>query len=122
MKILADILREPGCGGGIIAGDFNAICPEDDGLIGKNKLVDPWVVMHGRADPDGATWGAGVGRQDSWQGANRLDKVAMTPGLGAEEMEVMRPGPIEAPGPDEKSFCIPWSDHCGLRCTFTIDI
>ena len=55
MNILADILREPGCGGGIIAGDFNAICPEDDGLIGKNKLVDPWVVIHERADPDGAT-------------------------------------------------------------------
>ena len=33
-------LREPGCGGGIIAGDFNAISPEDDGLVDKNKLVD----------------------------------------------------------------------------------
>jgi tyrosyl-DNA phosphodiesterase 2 len=31
MEILANVLREPGCGGGIIAGDFNAISPEDDG-------------------------------------------------------------------------------------------
>ncbi|KAH9019538.1 hypothetical protein EDB85DRAFT_2007713 [Lactarius pseudohatsudake] len=118
MKILADVLREPGCGGGIIAGDFNAISPEDDGLIDKNNLVDAWVALHGRADPDGVTWGVGVGRRDRL-GPGRLDKVA-TMGLKAEEMEILRPGPIEVPRPGEKSVEIPWSDHCGLRCTFTI--
>ena len=117
MEILANVLREPGCSGGIIAGDFNAISPEDDGLIDKNKLVDAWVALHGRADLDGATWGVGVERRGRL-GSGRLDKVAMM-GLKAEEIEVLRPGHIEVPRPGEKPVEIPWSDHCGLRCTFT---
>ena len=121
MEILANVLREPGCSGGILAGDFNAISPEDDGLVDKNELVDAWVALHGRgqrADPDGATWGVGVERRRG-QGLGRLDKVAMM-GLKAKEMEVLRPGHIEVPRPGEKSVEIPWSDHCGLKCTFTI--
>ncbi|KAH8997848.1 Endonuclease/exonuclease/phosphatase [Lactarius hatsudake] len=118
MEILADLLREPGCGGGLIAGDFNAISPEDDGLVDKNNLVDAWVALHGRANPDGATWGVGVERRDGL-GPGRLDKVA-TMGLKAKEMEVLHPGPIEVPRPGENPVEIPWSDHCGLRCTFTI--
>ncbi|KAG2097722.1 Endonuclease/exonuclease/phosphatase [Suillus discolor] len=117
MEILANVLREPGCSGGIIAGDFNAISPEDDGLVDKNELVDAWVALHGR-DLDGATWGVGVERRDGI-GPGRLDKVAMM-GLQAKEMEVLRPGTIEVPRPGEKPVEIPWSDHCGLRCTFTI--
>jgi tyrosyl-DNA phosphodiesterase 2 len=118
MEILANVLREPGCSGGIIAGDFNAISPEDDGLVDKNELVDAWVALHGRADPDGATWGVGVERRDGL-GPGRLDKVAMM-GLKAKEIEVLRPGHIEVPRPGEKPIEISWSDHCGLRCTFTI--
>ncbi len=119
MKILADVLREPGCGGGIIAGDFNAISPEDEGLVDENNLVDAWVTLHGRAGPGGgATWGVGVERQDGL-GPGRLDKVAMM-GLKAEEMEVLCPGRIEVPRPGEESVEIPWSDHYGLRCTITI--
>ncbi|KAG2124895.1 Endonuclease/exonuclease/phosphatase [Suillus clintonianus] len=118
MEILANVLREPGCSGGIIAGDFNAISPEDDGLVDKNGLVDAWVALHGREDPGGATWGVGVERRDRL-GPGRLDKVAMM-GLKAEEMEVLRPGHIEVPRPGEKSVEIPWSDHCGLRCIFAI--
>ena len=118
MEILANLLREPGCSGGIIAGDFNAISPEDDGLVDKNQLVDAWVALHGRADHDGATWGVGVERRDGL-GPGRLDKVAMM-GLNATEMEVLCPGPIEVPRPGEKPVEISWSDHFGLRCTFTI--
>ncbi|KAG2046714.1 hypothetical protein BDR06DRAFT_167726 [Suillus hirtellus] len=118
MEILANVLREPGCSGGIIAGDFNAISPEDDVLVDKNELVDAWVALHGRANHDGATWGVGVERRDG-MGPGRLDKVAMV-GLKAKEMEVLRPGTIEVPRPGEKLVEIPWSDHCGLRCTFTI--
>ena len=119
METLAVVLREPGCSGGIIAGDFNAISPEDNGLVKKNKLVDAWVALHGRADPDGAMWGVGVEQRDGL-GLGRLDKVAMMDSK-AEEMEVLRPGPIEVPRPgDSKPVEIPWSDHCGLRCTFTI--
>ncbi|KAI6138999.1 hypothetical protein BKA82DRAFT_4228921 [Pisolithus tinctorius] len=118
INILANALREPGCGGGIIAGDFNAISPEDDGLVDKNKLEDAWDALHGRGDLDGATWGVSVERRDGL-GPGRLDKVAMM-GLKAKEMEVLHPGPIEVPRPGEKPVEIPWSDHCGLRCTFTI--
>ncbi|KAN0128620.1 Endonuclease/exonuclease/phosphatase [Lactarius tabidus] len=118
MKILANVLREPGCSGGVIAGDFNAISPEDDGLIDNNQLVDAWVALHGRADLDGATWGVGVERRDRLR-PGRLDKVAMM-GLKAEEIKVLRPGTIEVPRPGEKPVEIPWSDHCGLRFTFTI--
>ena len=39
-------------------------------------------------------------------------------GLKAEEMEVLRPGCIEVPKREESDET-PWSDHCGLRCTFT---
>ena len=119
MKILADVLREPGCSGGIIAGDFNAISPEDEGLVDKNDLVGAWVALHGRAGPRAATWGVGVGRRDDRLGPGRLDKVAMM-GLKAEEMEVLRPGRIEVPRPGGESDENPWSDHCGLRCTFTV--
>jgi tyrosyl-DNA phosphodiesterase 2 len=113
MEILANVLREPEpeseleCSGGIIAGDFNAISPEDDELVDKNELVDAWVALHGRgADSDGA-------------GPRRLDKVVMM-GLKAKEIKVLRPGLIDVPKPGGISLNIPWSDHCGLRCTFTI--
>ncbi|KAH9992893.1 hypothetical protein BJV77DRAFT_1000439 [Russula vinacea] len=89
MKILADVLREPGCSGGIIAGDFNAISPEDEGLVDKNDLVDAWVALHGRAGPRGGT-------------AGQVGQVAMM-GLKAEEMEVIRPGRIEVPRPGGES-------------------
>lgn len=101
MEILANLLREPGCSDGIIAGDFNAISHEDDRLIDKNELVDAWVALHGRADLDGATWAVGVERRDGRK-PGRLDRVAML-GLKAKEMQVLRPGSIEVPRPGEKS-------------------
>lgn len=45
MKMLADVLRKPGCSSGIIVGDFNAVSPEDKGL------GNAWVTLHGRAGP-----------------------------------------------------------------------
>jgi tyrosyl-DNA phosphodiesterase 2 len=111
MQILAGVLRDPGCSGGIIAGDFNAIFPEDHSLVDEFELLDAWVALHGSTRPDGgATWGVGVGLKGELK-AGRLDKVAML-GLKPDEIEVLQPGLIE---PDR-----PWSDHCGLRCTFTI--
>lgn len=118
MEILAGVLREPGCGGGLIAGDFNAITPEDDGLVDKNELVDAWVALHGRTGPNGVTWGVGVELKNGLK-PGRLDKVAML-GLKAEEMEVLQLGLIHVPRPAGPPLDSPWSDHCGLRCTFTI--
>ena len=120
IEVLANILREAGCGSGIIAGDFNAMGPEDHALVDKNELVDAWVALHGTTDTatNQATWGVGVKPRDGLA-PGRLDKVAMQ-GAKAEEVEIIRPGSIEMPTPAEKSLQIPWSDHCGLRCTFTI--
>lgn len=64
LEMLSDVLREPECSGGIIAGDFNAVTAEDQELVGKNGLVDTWLALHGRGKLDGATWGVGVERRD----------------------------------------------------------
>ncbi len=89
MKLLARFLREPMCSGGIIAGDFKAISREDDTLIRDSELVNAWIALHERVDPD-------------------------------EEIEVLRPGLIKVPRPGEDSLEIPWSNHCGWRCTITV--
>ncbi|CAA7266774.1 unnamed protein product [Cyclocybe aegerita] len=115
MEILANLLREPGCGGGLIAGDFNAISPKDHTLLDKNGLVDAWVALYGKQGLKGATWGVGGERHDG----GRLDKVAML-GVEAKDMEILRPGLIEVPKPSKNSDLIPCSDHCGLRLSFTI--
>ncbi|KAI1786580.1 Endonuclease/exonuclease/phosphatase [Ganoderma leucocontextum] len=114
MYVLAGLLREPGCSGGIIAGDFNAILPGDHMLVDKHELVDAWVALHGSTTgPDGgATWGVGVELEDGLK-PGRLDKVVMLVlGLQPDEIEALQPGFINA--------YTPWSDHCGLRCTFTM--
>lgn len=49
----------------------------------------------------------------------RLDKVAML-GIKPMRMEVLRPGSVEVPRPSQESSGIPWSDHCGVRCRFTV--
>ena len=113
LEILANTLREPGYGGGVIAGDFNAISPEDDVFVDKNGLADAWIALHGTTN--GATWSLGRELRDGLA-PGRLDKVA-TVGVKAETIEILRPGSIEVPGPGKESVEIPWSDHCGLRCT-----
>ena len=119
MAILANLLREPGCGGGLIAGDFNAISPEDHALLDKNGLVDAWVALHGKKGLDGATWGVGTVERHDGLGPGRLDKVAML-GVDAKDMEILRPGLSEVPKPGVDSDYIPCSDHYGLRLGFTV--
>lgn len=114
IQILAGLLREPGCNGGIIAGDFNAIFPRDHTLIDEHNLVDAWVALHG-VEPNGtagagATWGVGVEFREGLK-PGRLDKVVML-GLQPNEIKVIHPGLYDG--------YMPWSDHCGLHCTFTI--
>ncbi|KAG2034107.1 hypothetical protein BDR03DRAFT_870796, partial [Suillus americanus] len=118
MEILANLLREPECGGGLIAGDFNAISIEDHALLDKNGLVGAWVALYGKKGLDGATWGVGVERRDGL-GPGRLDKVAMS-GVDAKNMEILRPGLSEVPKPGEDSDYIPCRHHYGLRLSFTV--
>ncbi|KAF9552421.1 hypothetical protein CPC08DRAFT_276208 [Agrocybe pediades] len=109
--LLNRLLRESGCSGGVIAGDFNAIEPEDLTLVEKHGLVDAWVKLYGCTTGDeGATWGVGVELEDGLK-PSRLDKVVML-GLEPVDIEVLQPGYINAG--------TPWSDHCGLRCTFRV--
>jgi len=114
MRILADFLREPGCGRGLVAGDFNDISPKDKGLVEENKLVDAWVKLHGATGADGDTWSVGVQSDDGLQ-PGRLDKVLMV-GLEPTEMKVLRPGLISVPKPGGEEDVIPLSDHGGLSC------
>jgi len=49
IEVLAGLLRESGCSGGVIAGVFNAISAEDHALVDKHDgLVDAWVALRGR--------------------------------------------------------------------------
>lgn len=118
MKIAASLLREPGCSGGLIAGDFNAISPRDHELINENKLVDAWTALREASGDDGATWGTDRKRRNR-QGPGRLDKVAMV-GLIPKAVKVLQSGCITVPRPGNESVDIPWSDHHGLRCDFSI--
>ncbi|KAH6886074.1 Endonuclease/exonuclease/phosphatase [Coprinopsis sp. MPI-PUGE-AT-0042] len=118
VEILANLLREPGCDGGLIAGDFNAISPQDHGLLANSGLVDAWIALYGAEVPSGATWGVGD-KQPDGLGPGRLDKVAML-NVEAENMEIVRPGRIEVPRPGGDSRYIRCSDHCGLKLTFTV--
>ncbi|KAF9047873.1 Endonuclease/exonuclease/phosphatase [Panaeolus papilionaceus] len=111
MMVLDGLLRENGYAGGVVAGNFNAIDPEDHGLVEKHGLVDAWVKLRGVEG--GETWGVDrVGFElEEKRKPKRLDKVVM---LGAQpiEIEVLEPGRFGAQSR--------WSDHCGLRCVFTI--
>ncbi|KAG2358625.1 hypothetical protein BDR07DRAFT_1417134 [Suillus spraguei] len=110
MEILTNLLREPGCGGGLIVGDFNAISPKDHTFLDKNGLVGL----------DGATWGVGLERHDGL-GPGRLDKVAMS-GVDANDMEILRPCLTKVPKPGEDSDYIPCitSSTFGLAPSTTI--
>ncbi|KAI5896446.1 uncharacterized protein SCHCODRAFT_02745426 [Schizophyllum commune H4-8] len=118
LEILASLLREPGCSGGLIAGDFNVISPQAHTLLESNGLVDAWVALHGEGGLDGATWGVRVARRDKLT-AGRLEEVAIV-GLMAQEMEVLRARQIDVPRSGAPSKYIPCSDHFGLRLTFTL--
>jgi len=118
MEILANLLREPGCGGGLIAGNFNAITFNDHALPEMNGLEDVWIELHGKKVLNGNTWGVDVKRPAGLR-PGRLDKVA-TLGVEAKDMEILRPGLIEVPKPGGNSDHIPCSDHFGLRVSFTV--
>jgi tyrosyl-DNA phosphodiesterase 2 len=119
MDVLTNYLREPGCVHGIIAGDFNAVRPEDEKLVDKKKgMLDAWEELHGTAGPNGHIWGVGAERREGLQ-RRRLERVVMM-GLTPKDIEVLRPGSIRVSEPD-REISIPWSDHCGLKCTFAIE-
>ena len=52
---LGGLLYEPGCKGGVIAGDFNAISLEDHRLVDEHELLDAWVALHGSTGSGGVS-------------------------------------------------------------------
>ncbi|KAI1771857.1 Endonuclease/exonuclease/phosphatase [Hypoxylon cercidicola] len=127
LSIVTSILRTAGCG--LVAGDFNPVLPEDETLLGDNRLVDAWAELH--PDHPGFTWGI---NGDQPFPPNRLDKIGML-GLKAQSIEVMLCDNItsstslqakegtEAAGLEQKEDneeVIPWSDHAGLKCSFAL--
>ncbi|KAK2734302.1 endonuclease exonuclease phosphatase family protein [Colletotrichum kahawae] len=110
--LASKVLREAGYG--LVAGDFNPVLPEDETLIEGNHLVDAWKAVRG--EEPGYTWGVDGNAPFP---PNRMDKVTMV-GLTPVHMEVMHPDTIVVQGPEEAKN-VPWSDHSGLKCTFTID-
>ncbi|KAF9879548.1 endonuclease exonuclease phosphatase family protein [Colletotrichum karsti] len=126
LSVVAKLLHN--AGHGLVAGDFNPVLPEDGTLIEENKLEDAWKALRG--EEPGYTWG--VDGTEPFP-PNRMDRVAMV-GLTPLHVEVMHPETIALPKSDnaqnragkegveaEKEQTVPWSDHSGLKCTFTID-
>ena len=128
LAITATSLRQ--VGRGLVAGDFNPVLPEDSTLVAANGLVDAWTTLH--PEEPGFTWG--IDGKAPFP-PRRMDKIAML-GLEASHMEVMIPGTLE-PEPvtsqkeqkvsgvesrrrQGRSGPLPWSDHCGLLCTFSV--
>ena len=87
LEILANSLHEPGCSGGLIAGNFNSINPGDAELIDKNGWANAWLALHGRTDPEGPMWGVGRIRVHGLN-PRRLDNVALM-GWMPEEIEIL---------------------------------
>ena len=108
LAITASLLRN--AGGGLIAGDFNPVSPEDKTLVQENNLMDAWTELHPK-EP-GFTWG--VDGKASFP-PGRLDKIAML-GLKPLDMEVMHPGRVAR----ASGVGVPWSDHSGLKCSFRL--
>lgn len=117
LSILASFLRAAGMG--VVAGDFNPVLPEDEGLVEGNGLLDVWTVLRG--GETGFTWGTD-GKQRF--PPRRMDKVV---GLGVEgrSIRVLEAGRLglegmggECDGGDGEGLL--WSDHHGLVCSFGV--
>lgn len=112
LEMCARFLRLNGVRGGVIAGDLNAIGPEDATIAKEVGLRDSW--RKGETD-SGKTWGY-QGQNEGNFPPNRLDKILYLPGMGYKLDEPRRIGVgarIREGTPEEL-----WvSDHYGLETT-----
>ncbi|KAI0091289.1 Endonuclease/exonuclease/phosphatase [Irpex rosettiformis] len=100
----ADMLREDGIHAGVIAGDMNAITPEDGFIHEQADLLDAW--KGDEEEEEALTWGH---QPPSKYPPGRLDKVLYTPNGGCTVEEPDRVGV------GLKTMDGQWaSDHCGL--------
>ncbi|KAK0457851.1 Endonuclease/exonuclease/phosphatase [Desarmillaria tabescens] len=119
LAISADYLRA--AGSGIIMGDFNAITPADQSLIGELGLLDAWKVAVSNSIAHGETWGvqieepfppgrldrAALLRNSALDGENNTTVTAE--GMSLVQMRVL---PCQTLNLDDEALY--WSDHCGI--------
>ncbi|KAH9883339.1 Endonuclease/exonuclease/phosphatase [Xylariomycetidae sp. FL2044] len=121
VAIAAALVRAAGVGRGVVAGDWNPVTEGDATLAEKNGLIDAWECLC--PGEDGFTWGLD-GRGDPFPAA-RLDRVAVL-GLRLVDIRVVHPETLTvtdtglAVGEDNREEDVPWSDHSGLVCTFSV--
>ena len=137
MEIVAKALKGQGIAGGVVAGDFCPVIPEeDDEIVSANELVDCWSVL--QPGQEGNTW---VPKARESYPPCRMDKIVVTKArsgdtglnnhLKPRSIEVLRPGMLkQVPlgGPQGLAnndvgtpyLQIPWSNHCGLYAIFTL--
>ncbi|KDR76237.1 hypothetical protein GALMADRAFT_247529 [Galerina marginata CBS 339.88] len=112
LEMCSRFLRVEGVQGGVIAGDMNAIGPED-AMIGKDLgLRDSW--RKGETDA-GKTWGY-QGQNTGNFPANRLDKIFYLPAMGYKVDEPKRIG-VGLKVKESSNQALWVSDHYGLETT-----
>ncbi|GKZ25933.1 hypothetical protein AbraIFM66951_002457 [Aspergillus brasiliensis] len=106
VSIVSSLLRD--AGQGLVAGDFNPVLDEDNGLLEKSGLVDAWTSL--KPEEPGFTWGVD-GKQPF--PPNRLDRIGIL-GLRSHDIKTLEPKPISGSSDDEPL----WSDHHALVYSF----
>lgn len=109
LKFISELLSS--AGGGIVAGDMNAIAPTDDQVPQRVGLVDCWEVLHPQSE--GHTWGYQPPSRRFPTG--RLDKVLFSGDLAPVSMERIGMGEHF----DHRWDTVWLSDHYGLLAQFT---
>jgi len=113
LEMCSRFLRLGGVTGGVVAGDMNAIMPEDEGIEKQAGLRDAW--RKGAAE-SGKTWGY-QGQNAEGYPCGRLDRVFYLPGQGYKVDEPRRIG-VGVKIKGSSSSEAPWaSDHYGLETT-----
>ena len=97
-------------GQGLVAGDFNPVLDEDNGLLEQNGLVDAWVSL--RPEEPGYTWG--LDGEHPFP-PNRLDKIGILR-LRSHDIKTLEPKQISGPSEDNPA----WSDHHALIYSFRL--
>lgn len=84
LAMAAEMMKEGDIRAGVIAGDMNAICPEDDDFPKSCGLGDVWELQKGTEETEGYTWGYQPPCRFS---PGRLDKVLFRGDFAFDEVE-----------------------------------